>query len=116
MRCLIGSALRLLSASPTRALEAVIPASTRSFPSGPVRTAILPPDPSSTLTPPRSLCIVILAVTASARIISTMFFATAYALRGVSHPLPAAKDADATQQRQKPRLVILEGACVIAIP
>src|SRR6516225_11435116 len=32
-----------------------IPPSTSAFPSGPVRTAILPPEPSSTLTLPRNL-------------------------------------------------------------
>jgi hypothetical protein len=55
IRCLIGSRLRPLAASRIRGRDAVIPASMKTLPSLPVRTAMLPPEPSKMLTLPRSL-------------------------------------------------------------
>src|SRR5215469_1508445 len=49
IRCLIGSRLRLLAASKIRERETVIPASMNTLPSAPVKTAILPPEPSRAL-------------------------------------------------------------------
>jgi hypothetical protein len=51
--------------------DTAIPASTRSRPSGPLRTVTLPPDPMSTLSPPRTGVTLTEAVAASALIFST---------------------------------------------
>jgi hypothetical protein len=76
-----------------------MPASMSTLPSGPVRTAMLPPEPSSTLTLLRSLCVTIGATAALSLIRLTRPRASAKASRGVSHPLVAAKVAPAMQQR-----------------
>ncbi len=52
--------------------EVEMPVSTRSLPCGPGRTAMLPPEPMRTLTLPRSFCVVILAVAAVLRALTTM--------------------------------------------
>src|SRR5262245_63046965 len=55
IRCVTGSGPRLERALVSCGRDTAIPPSTSTFPSGPVRTAILPPEPSSTLTFPRNL-------------------------------------------------------------
>src|ERR1700722_2720989 len=90
-----------------------MPASTSALPSGPVRTAMFPPEPSSALMLLRSLCTTIGEVAALSLIRLTRPRASAKAWRGVS-PLVAAKPLEATQQRQKARLDRAEG-CVLVI-
>jgi hypothetical protein len=80
-----------------------MPASMSTLPSGPVRTAMLPPEPSSTLTLLRSLCVTIGETAALSLIRLTRPRASAKASRGVSHPLVATNVAPAMQQRQKCR-------------
>src|SRR5262249_11410493 len=81
--------------------DTLIPASTRNFPSGPLRTAILPPEPSSTVRFPRNLYAVTGEDAALSLIRVTNPRASAKAWRGVSQPPVAAKAAPVVQQRQK---------------
>src|SRR5580704_11600465 len=71
MSCLMGSALMLARAAVTFGRAETTSALTRSFPSGPVRTAMFPPGPSRTLILRRSVCTVILAVADAFRAIWT---------------------------------------------
>src|SRR5262245_21483555 len=103
IKCVTGSELRLARACAIRGREAVIPASTSSLPSLRVSTAILPPEPLSTLTLPRSLWTLIGAVAASARIKSTIVRASAKTWLGDSQFPVAANVAEPRQQRQKLR-------------
>ena len=103
IRCLIGSRLRLLTASRMRGRVTVMPASMNSLPSPPVRTAILPPEPSRMLTLPRRLWTVTGVFAAESRIRSTMLRASANACEGLSHPPLEAKPAATAQHMQKPR-------------
>src|SRR6478735_8203030 len=80
-----------------------MPASINTLPSGPVSTAMLPPEPSSALMLPRSLCVTIGEVAALSLIRLTMPRASAKAWRGVSHPPAVAVAAPPMQHRQKPR-------------
>src|SRR6516165_4384776 len=101
IKCVTGSPPR-----PDRVLvscgrDTPIPASMSTFPSGPVRTAILPPEPSSTLTFPRNLYAVTGEEAALSLIRVTSPRASAKAWRGVSQPSVVAKPALVIQQRQK---------------
>src|SRR5258706_9636699 len=80
-----------------------MPASISTLPSGPVRTAMLPPDPSRTLMLLRSLCVTIGDAAALSLIRLTRPRASAKASRGVSQPLVAANAAPPIQHRQNPR-------------
>ena len=68
-----------------------MPASTSTLPSGPVRTAMFPPEPSSTLILLRSLWVTIGETAALSLMRLTRPRASANAARGVSHPPVAAK-------------------------
>jgi len=68
----MGSGLMAARALVICGFEVEMPASTSSLPSGPGRTAMLPPEPIKTLTLPRSFCVVIFAVAASIRAWTTM--------------------------------------------
>src|ERR1700722_19441145 len=80
-----------------------MPASTSALPSGPVRTAMFPPEPSSALMLLRSLCVTIGEVAALSLIRLTRPRASAKAWRGLI-PFVAAKPPEAMQQRQNARL------------
>src|ERR1700738_371079 len=80
-----------------------MPASISTLPSEPVRTAMLPPEPSNTLILFRRLCVTIGDTAALSLMRLTRPRASAKAWRGVSQPLVAAKAAPPTQHRQKPR-------------
>src|SRR3974390_1740130 len=80
-----------------------MPASISTLPSGPVSTAILPPEPSNALTLLRSLWVVIGDIEALSLIRLTRPRASANASRGVSHPAPAVEATAPKQHRQKPR-------------
>src|SRR5271165_3804185 len=80
-----------------------MPASMSTFPSGPVRTAMFPPEPSNTLILFRSVWVTIGDTAALSLIRLTIPRASAKASRGVSHPPVATKVAPPTQQRQKQR-------------
>jgi hypothetical protein len=80
-----------------------MPASISTLPSEPVRTAMLPPEPSNALMLFRSLCVTMGDTAALSLIRLTRPRASANAWRGVSHPAVAVKAAPPTQHRQKPR-------------
>src|ERR1700694_1870134 len=80
-----------------------MPASINTLPSGPVRTAMLPPEPSRTLTLFRSLWVTMGEAAALSLIRLTRPRASAKASRGVGQPLVAANAAPPMQQRQNPR-------------
>jgi hypothetical protein len=103
MSVVIGSGLSSTSAFINCGRDTPMPASTITLPSGPVRTAIFPPEPSSALMLLRSLCTAMGEVAALSLIRLTRPRASAKAWRGLS-PLVAAKPPEATQQRQKARL------------
>src|SRR6202020_2305790 len=103
MRVATGSGLRSVSAFINCGRDTPIPASTSTLPSGPVRTAMFPPEPSSALIVLRSLCTAIGEVAALSLIRLTRPRASAKAWRGLSPPV-AAKPPEARQQRQKARL------------
>src|SRR6516165_12832771 len=103
IKCVTGSPPR-----PDRVLvswgrDTPIPPSMSTFPSGPVRTAILPPEPSSTLTLPRNLYTVTGEDAALFLIRVTSPRASAKAWWGLSQLPVAAKAAPVMQQRQKLR-------------
>src|SRR6516225_6000894 len=97
----MGSGPRLERALVSCGRDTPIPPSTSTFPSGPVRTAIFPPEPSSALTLPRNLYAVIDEDAALSLIRLTSPRASAKAWRGLSQPPVAAKAAPVMQQRQK---------------
>ena len=103
MSVVIGSELRSASALVNCGRDTRMPASTSTLPSGPVRTAMFPPEPSSALMLLRSLCTAIGEVAALSLIRLTRPRASAKACRGLS-PVVAAKPPEARQQRQKARL------------
>src|SRR5258707_10203088 len=72
IRLLIGSEFMEARAAEILGRETVKPASMRSLPSRPVRTAILPPEPSRTLILRRNGWISILATAAPFTIVGTM--------------------------------------------
>jgi hypothetical protein len=72
-----GIAAEAVGASRIRGRVPVIPASINTLPSAPVRTAILPPEPSRMLTLPRSLWTLMRALAASSRNASTILRASA---------------------------------------
>ena len=72
------------------ARDTPMPASISTLPSGPVRTAMFPPEPSSALMLPRSLCVTMGETAALSLIKLTRPRASAKTSRGVSQPfLPA---------------------------
>src|SRR6516165_8661234 len=91
IRCVTGSPPRPDRVLASCGRDTPIPPSISTFPSGPVRTAILPPEPSSTLTFPRNLYAVTGEDAALSLISVTSPRASAKAWRGVSQPLVAAK-------------------------
>ena len=116
IRCVMGSAPRSASALVICGRDTPMPASISTLPSGPVRTATLPPDPSSTLILLRSLWVTIGETAALSLMRLTRPRASANAARGVSHAPVAAKAAPPTQQRQKPRRDIAENASLSSCP
>src|SRR5258706_12681606 len=102
-RWVTGSAPRTSSAVASWGRDTPIPASINTFPSDPVRTAILPPEPSSTLILFRSLSVAMGDAAALSLIRLTRPRASAKASRGVSQPLVAAYAALPMQHRQNPR-------------
>src|SRR3984957_13795098 len=99
----IGSGPSSASAFINCGRDTPIPASTITLPSGPLRMAIFPPEPSSTLMVLRSLCTTIGEVAALSLIRLTRPRASAKAWRGLS-PLVAPKPVEVRQQRQNARL------------
>ena len=99
----MGSEPRLETVLVSCGRDTLIPASTSTFPSGPVRTAILPPEPSSTLTFPRSLYEVIGEDAALSLMSVTSPRASAKACRALSQPPVDTNAAPVMQQRQKCR-------------
>ncbi len=101
MEPLVGSGPRLDRVLVSCGRDTLIPPSTSTFPSEPVRTAILPPEPSSTLTFARSLYEVTGEDAALSLIRVTSPRGSAKACRGLSQPLVAGNAAPVMQQRQK---------------
>src|SRR5215469_6437012 len=96
----MGSEPRLLRASVIRGCDTVNPESIRSLPSLPVRTAIFPPEPSSTLILRRSVCVSIFAFAAESIIVWTMPFFCAETKRGAKTTAAALRLAKAMKRRR----------------
>ena len=92
-----------------------MPASTSTLPSGPVRTATFPPEPSSTVILLRSLWVTIGETAALSLMRLTRPRASANAARGVSHPPVAVKAAPPTQHRQNPRRDMMEECFAVIV-
>lgn len=101
IKCLIGSALIDVNAFVILGRDTEKPASTRSLPSAPVKTAILPPEPSSTEILRRMGWMVIFAFAAALTIVGTIPCSFANSGRRASSVAPAETPAIARRRRRE---------------